>query len=168
MGPAEAAGMNLLIGVLRNGLVTNRDGLEGALRGRVRAAGLLDGWFGSAGPSGIRNGLPLGGRAVWLIRNHLPGLRRTATDPQSRLSPWRVSVNYRDRHLLLERIIHGTPAGVKARKITDHRKVTYNRAMDRRKGQCLVHVGKDIVVTINYIVSWGDPNKTQFIVQSVQ
>ena len=68
---------------------------------------------------------------------------------------------------LLEQVIRGTPVGAKAKSIDGHREVSYDRAANRRQGQCVVHTdGPDIVV--NYIVEWRDRDKGLFGVQITQ
>jgi hypothetical protein len=58
----------------------------------------------------------------------------------------------------LERLIRATPGGADAKLIDGHREISYDRAADRRYGQCVVHTdGPDIVV--DYLVEWQDHAK---------
>jgi hypothetical protein len=62
---------------------------------------------------------------------------------------------------LLEKVIRGTPEGAKATSIGGHREIRYDRAQDRRTGQCVVRLnGEDVVV--EYIVEWRDREAGQF------
>jgi hypothetical protein len=68
---------------------------------------------------------------------------------------------------LLDSIVRKTPAGAGARSIDGHREVTYDRAEDRRTGQCVLHTqGGDIV--IKYIVQWRDREQGRFEVGIVE
>ncbi len=65
---------------------------------------------------------------------------------------------------LLEEIIHKTPIGARAKSIDGHIELSYDRAADRRTGQCVAHLdGKDVVV--NYIVQWRDRKQNLFEVR---
>ena len=65
---------------------------------------------------------------------------------------------------LLDQVIRGTPAGASAKTIDGHQELSYDRDVDVRHGQCVVHTdGGDI--DVKYLVEWLDREKGQFAVR---
>jgi hypothetical protein len=62
--------------------------------------------------------------------------------------------------------VRSTPWGVKAREIDGHREVGYDRAADRRQGQCVAHTD-DGDLLVNYVVQWRDRDKGDLHVRAV-
>jgi RNase P protein component len=66
----------------------------------------------------------------------------------------------------LERAIRQTPEVAKALAVVGHREVSYDRAKDRRKGQCVAHTDtRDI--NVDYVVEWLDRDQGKFVVRVV-
>ena len=75
--------------------------------------------------------------------------------------------NSREVVQLLEQVIRSNPTGAKARSVDGHREVSYDKSMDRRLGQCVMHTDVADIV-INFLVQWRDRDKGQFEIQIKQ
>jgi hypothetical protein len=67
---------------------------------------------------------------------------------------------------VLDRAIHQIPLGAQVKSIDGHREISYDRANDRRRGECVLHTGAEDIV-LEFTVGWRDRARAEFEVRTL-
>jgi hypothetical protein len=67
---------------------------------------------------------------------------------------------------VLDRAIHQIPLGTQVKSIDGHREISYDRANDRRRGECVLHTGAEDIV-VEFVVGWRDRARAEFEVRTL-
>ena len=65
---------------------------------------------------------------------------------------------------VVENIVRGTKAGARLKSIDGYREISYDRANERRKGECALHL-EDADVPAKFEIRWRDRSTGEFLVE---